>query len=54
MGGIQRGHHLDVSPLPQVQAALQLGSEGPGLPWPPFRDELMAGKVGVELQYLVT
>lgn len=46
---MQRGPHVDVPPLPQVQAVLQLGSEGPGPPWPPFRDELMAGKAGVEL-----
>ena len=41
MGGIQRGPHLDVLPLPQVPTALQLGSEGPGPPRPPFRDELI-------------
>ena len=54
MGGIQRGPHFDVPPPPQVQAVLQLGSEGPGPPRPPFRDELMAGKAGVEFQYSVT
>lgn len=46
MGGIQRGPHLDVLPLPQVPAALQLGSEGPGPLRPPFRDELVAREGG--------
>ena len=48
MGVSQRGPHLDVPSLPQIQV-LQLGSEGPGPPRPPFIDEPMTreSRVGV-------